>query len=537
MKRFKALLTGILTAALLGVTAAGSITANAQENAGSITVTGATKGETYTAYEVLEYTAVDETLNNAAESTDTNGTAQFTDTHGTYKVTAEWVDFFTSNEYGLSSYITNYDGEYYVTGVTKANAIAFASAIQTGSIKYIASHTNLTVAGQAVAQEEEETVTISNLPYGYYVIDSSLGAVNSTGLTSPSVLVNEKNVTTPAPEKKVQENSGAAKAFSIDESNGWGKWNDGQNGDTVTFKTKVTLLPKTTNVVLHDTMDATLSYNKDVVVYYAVDATGSDVTDAVKAIASVNPDGNNGFTVSFDTSYTENLTNTVFVTVVYSAKIKITQDAQVNKGQLNKGQLNDTYVSYGNDGTTEHDRTYTYTYDINIIKQDENGTALDDTHFNLLAADGKTVLKVFYKDGVYTLAADQNADNVTDDIVTSSKGEIKINGLDTGVYYLRETQAKAGYNMLTDDIKISISGTVDSTNNTAVGTISATYGEDNAAKIGNVSVKDNILYVVNTTGAYLPSTGGVGTTMFYLVGGALILMAVAAFIVKRKAAV
>lgn len=516
MKRFKALLTGILTAALLGATAAGSITANAQENAGSITVTGAIKGETYTAYEVLEYTAVDETLNKEA---------QFTDTHGTYKVTEEWVDFFTGSEYGLSSYITNYDGEYYVTGVTDANSTAFKSAIQTGSIKYIASHTNLTVAGQAVAQEK--TVTISNLPYGYYVIDSSLGAVNSTGLTSPSVSVEEKNVTTPAPEKEVQENSRAAKTFSIDESNGWGEWNDGQIGDTVTFKTKVTLLPKTTNVVLHDTMDATLRYNKDAVVYYAADATGSNVTDAVKA--SVNTDGN-GFTVSFDTSYTENLTNTVFVTVVYSAQI--TQGAQVNKGQLN-----DTYVSYGNDGTTEHDRTYTYTYDINIIKQDENHAALDDTHFNLLAADGKTVLKVFYKDGVYTLAADQNANNVTDDIVTSSKGEIKINGLDTGVYYLRETQAKAGYNMLTDDIKISISGTVDSTNNTAVGTISATYGEDNAAKIGNVSVKDNILYVVNTTGAYLPSTGGVGTTMFYLVGGALILMAVAAFIVKRKAAV
>lgn len=516
MKRFKALLTGILTAALLGVTASGSITANAQENAGSITVTGTTKGETYTAYEVLEYTAVDETLNDEA---------QFKDTHGTYKVTEEWVDFFTGSEYGLSSYITNYDGEYYVTGVTDANSTAFKSAIQTGSIKYIASHTNLTVAGRKVA--DGSTVTISNLPYGYYVIDSSLGAVNSTGLTSPSVSVEEKNVTTPAPEKEVQENSKAAETFSIDESNGWGEWNDGQIGDTVTFKTKVTLLPKTTNVVLHDTMDVTLSYNKDAVVYYAADATGSNVTDAVKA--SVNTDGN-GFTVSFDTSYTENLTNTVFVTVVYSAQI--TQGAQVNKGQLN-----DTYVSYGNDGTTEHDRTYTYTYDINIIKQDENGTALDDTHFNLLAADGKTVLKVFYEDGVYTLAADQNADNVTDDIVTSSKGEIKINGLDTGVYYLRETQAKAGYNMLTDDIKISISGTVDSTNNTAVGTISATYGEDNAAKIGNVSVKDNILYVVNTTGAYLPSTGGVGTTMFYLVGGALILMAVAAFIVKRKAAV
>ncbi|WP_022757238.1 SpaA isopeptide-forming pilin-related protein [Butyrivibrio fibrisolvens] len=523
MKRFKALLTGILTAALLGVTASGSITANAQENAGSITVTGAIKGETYTAYEVLEYTAVDETLNKAA---------QFKDTHGTYKVTAQWVDFFTGSEYGLSSYITNYDGEYYVTGVTDANSTAFKSAIQTGSIKYIASHTNLTVAGQAVAQEK--TVTISNLPYGYYVIDSSLGAVNSTGLTSPSVSVEEKNVTTPAPEKEVQENSRAAKTFSIDESNGWGEWNDGQNGDTVTFKTKVTLLPKTTNVVLHDTMDATLRYNEDegVVVYYAVDATGSDVTDAVKAIASVKTDGN-GFTVSFDTSYTENLTNTVFVTVVYSAKIMITQDAQVNKGQLN-----DTYVSYGNDGTTEHDRTYTYTYDINIIKQDENGVALDDTHFNLLAADGNTVLKVVKdSDGVYTLAADQNADNVTDDIVTSSEGKIKINGLDTGVYYLRETQAKAGYNMLTDDIKISISGTVDSTNNTAVGTISATYGEDNAAKIGNVSVDKNTLFVVNTTGAYLPSTGGVGTTMFYLVGGALILMAVAAFIVKRKATV
>ncbi|MCR5772473.1 MAG: LPXTG cell wall anchor domain-containing protein, partial [Butyrivibrio sp.] len=139
-------------------------------------------------------------------------------------------------------------------------------------------------------------------------------------------------------------------------------------------------------------------------------------------------------------------------------------------------------------------------------------------------------------EGVYTLAADQTADNVTDDIVTSSEGTIQIKGLDSGVYYLNETQAKAGYNMLTDMIKISIAGTVDTTSNSAVGTITAAYGEDGTAVVGSVSVNDNVLYVVNTTGAYLPSTGGMGTTMFYLVGGVLILSAVAAFIVKRKAA-
>ena len=519
MKKFKALLTGILTATLLSVTATGSITANAEGAKGSIEITGTTAGETYTAYEVLEYTAVDESLNDKQ---------QFTDTHGTYKVTTEWVEFFTSDEYNLSSFITKYDNDYYVTGVNDSNATALASAIQTGSIKYIASHQNLTVAKTVTATGD--TTTITDLPYGYYVIDSSLGAINSTGLTSPSVSVAEKNSTTPAPEKEVQENSKASETFSIDESNGWGEWNDGQIGDTVTFKTKVTLLPKTTNVVLHDTMDATLSYNDDVKVYYAEDAAGKNITEAVKSIAVCAPEGENGFKVSFATEYTESLTDMVYVTVVYTANI--TDEAEVNKGQMNE-----TYVSYGNDGRTEYDRTYTYTYDINIVKQGDNGKTLDDTHFNLLAADKKTVLKVVKeKDGVYTLAANQNADNVTDDIVTSSEGKIQIKGLDTGVYYLRETQAKAGYNMLTGDIKISISGTVDSKNHTAVGTITASYGENDAAKIGNVSVDKNVLYVVNTTGAYLPSTGGVGTTMFYLVGGVLILSAVAAFIVKRKAA-
>lgn len=516
MKRFKALLTGILTATLLSVTAAGSITANAQETTGSITISGTTAGETYAAYEVLEYTAVDETL---------NGDQQFTDNHGTYKVTPQWVEFFTSEEYSLSSYITQYGSDYYVTGITDTNA--FAIAIQTGSVKYIASHQDLP---KTEVTAKSDTVTISGLPYGYYVIDSSLGAVNSTGLTTPSVLVEEKNSETPAPEKKVQENSKASETFSIDESNGWGEWNDGQIGDTVTFKTKVTILPKTTNVVLHDTMDASLKYNADVVVYYAEDAAGNNVTDAVKNIAVCATEGN-GFTVSFATEYTESLSSLVYVTVVYTADI--TEDAEVNKGQMNE-----TYVSYGNGGKTEYDRTYTYTYDINIVKQDGNGQTLNDTHFNLLAADQTTVLKVVKNgDGVYTLAADQNADNVTEDIVTSENGQIQIKGLDTGVYFLRETQAKAGYNMLTDDIKISISGSVtDATNHKAVGTITATYGEDDAAKIGNVSVKDNVLYVVNTTGAYLPSTGGVGTTMFYLVGGVLILSAVAAFIVKRKMA-
>ena len=166
MKRFKALLTGILTATLLSVTATGSITANAQENTtGSITVTGTTVGETYTAYEVLEYTAVDSSLNSEG---------QFTDTNGTYKVAEEWVEFFTGSD-TLSSYLTNYDGDYYVTGVTDDNSTAFASAIQTGSVAYIASHT-LTNAGQIIADNTE--VTFSGLDYGYYVIDSSLGAIN-----------------------------------------------------------------------------------------------------------------------------------------------------------------------------------------------------------------------------------------------------------------------------------------------------------------------------------------------------------------------
>ncbi len=523
MKRFKALLTGILTATLLSVTAAGSITANAEgATQGSITITGTTAGETYTAYEVLEYTAVDETL---------NASGKFTDTHGTYKVTSEWVEFFTSSEYNLSSYITKYNEDYYVTGVgDNDSASALAIAIQTGSIKYIASHQNLTVAGSVVAAENSDSATISNLPYGYYVIDSSLGAVNSTGLTTPSVLVEEKNSETPAPEKKVQENSRASETFSIDESNGWGEWNDGQIGDTVTFKTKVTILPKTTNVVLHDTMDASLKYNADVVVYYAEDAAGNNVTDAVKNIAVCAPEGN-GFTVSFDAKYTEALTDNVYVTVVYTANI--TEDAGVNVGHMNE-----TYVSFGNGGKTSYSRTYTYTYDLNIVKQDGNGQTLNDTHFSLLAGDHETVLKVVKNsEGVYTLAADQNADNVTEDIVTSEEGRIQIKGLDTGVYYLRETQAKAGYNMLTDDIKISIAGTVtDETSHAAIGTLTATYGEDDAAVIGKVSVNNNVLYVVNTTGAYLPSTGGVGTTMFYLVGGVLILSAVAAFIVKRKMA-
>lgn len=518
MKRFKALLTGVLTATLLSVTATGSITANAEEATGSITITGATEGETYTAYEVLEYTAVDETLNDNEE---------FSDTQGTYKVTSEWVEFFTDDDYGLSSYVTEYDGDYYVTGITSTNSTAVASAIQTGSIKYIAANTDLTVAGSEVA--EGDTVTISDLPYGYYVIDSSLGAVNSTGLTTPTASVAEKNSTTPAPEKEVQENSSASSTFSIEESNGWGEYNDGEIGDTVTFKTKVTLLPNTTNVVLHDTMEDSLSYNGDVAVYYAEDAAGTEVTSEVSA-ASTTATVDNGFTVTFDSDYTESLTSTVYVTVVYTAVI--TDEAEVNAGQVNE-----TYVSYGNGGTTEYDRTYTYTYDLNIVKQDGDGNGLSDTHFNLLASDGETVLKVVMdSEGVYTLAADQTADNVTDDIVTSSEGTIQIKGLDSGVYYLNETQAKAGYNMLTDMIKISIAGTVDTTSNSAVGTITATYGENSTAVVGSVSVSDNVLYVVNTTGAYLPSTGGMGTTMFYLVGGVLILSAVAAFIVKRKAA-
>ena len=135
---------------------------------------------------------------------------------------------------------------------------------------------------------------------------------------------------------------------------------------------------------------------------------------------------------------------------------------------------------------------------------------LKDAKFVLLNSDKSKVAKITDGKLVRWDAVTDDMDLTPYELVTGDDGKITIKGLDADKYYLRETQAPAGYNKLSADVKVTVTGIVDGTHTAVV------------AKINNQS------------GTVLPSTGGIGTTLFYIVGGIMAVGAVVALITKKR---
>ena len=154
----------------------------------------------------------------------------------------------------------------------------------------------------------------------------------------------------------------------------------------------------------------------------------------------------------------------------------------------------------------------TPTGNFQLVKTDEDsGKRLADCTFEIRRMDDGLV-------GTYT---------------TDKNGTFSI-PLDAGSYYLRETKAPAGYNLLKNDISVTIAATLDKTENspalTAL-TISVDKGEATNGNLTSGIVSTN---VVNNSGAQLPETGGMGTTIFYVLGGVLVLAAVVLLVTKKR---
>ena len=195
------------------------------ETTGSITIDNAVTGKTYTIYKIFDL-----------DSHDANYKAV------TYKVDADWAGFFAAGAKGLD-YVT-IDDMGYVTWKDGASAADFAAA----AIAY-AKDSSIEDDGSAVTSSS--TVKFENLALGYYLVKSDLGALCSLDTTMPNVTIKEKNAE-PTIDKQVEEDSTGT----------YGKTNDADIGQTVNFKTTVTVVdgqPK--GYVVHDTMSNGLTFS------------------------------------------------------------------------------------------------------------------------------------------------------------------------------------------------------------------------------------------------------------------------------------
>ena len=349
----------------------------------------------------------------------------------------------------------------------------------------------------------DATVTFTNLTLGYYLVDTSLGSLCSLNTTAPSVTIKEKNSDTTI-EKKIVINNDE----KVDS-------NSAGIGDTVNFSITITVkdgAPK--NYVLHDKLSG-LTFNPSSL---EVKVGTKKLTADTDYTLETNPTDGDSFDVNFTNGKLQ--TNDVVV-VTYSATVAA--DATI----AGAGNKNTAKLVYNGKHSTEEETT-TYVWKLNVHKYTLNSTndevALSGAKFVLYRMDGDT--KKYAKltnnkiDGWETDKGDATT------LETSGEGDILIEGLNVGTYYLEETEAPAGYNKLTEPIEVKITATPDATG------VSETVEYKNKNDSTYTPATNAIVKVLNEAGTQLPSTGGIGTTLFYVIGG--VLMAVAAVLLVTK---
>ena len=385
------------------------------------------------------------------------------------------------------------------------------------------------------------TDSITGLAAGYYLIKNI--DVGTGEVFTDYILQVVKNVT-------VQPKSGKPtldKQIKHNETGEWGVVGDNQIGDTVEFRT-ITTVPNVSGYtqykyVIYDEMSAGLTSNvkneNDVTIKV------NDTTELDKNYYTVTVDGTNAnkFTVTVDVlkaiqdnkMYAGNELYTYY-TGILNENAKVYNDGK---------QDNKAYLEYSNNphdhattNSTPVKVVYDWTFKMGVKKVDgADGTPLTDAKFVLskekncdlgaIGDDGQPhntenlISLIKNSDGSYTVApAGYNGSVVN--VITA--GDITINGLDDATeYYLYETKAPAGYNRLTAAVRFEITATYSDAGDNCT-SVTATVNNDVQSSV-SVNVRNN-------KGSTLPSTGGIGTTLFYVIGG--VLMAVAAVLLVTK---
>lgn len=427
----------------------------------------------------------------------------------------------------------------------------------------------------------------NNLADGYYLIVDTTNPVAAGSAYNKALLQVVGNDITialktdaPSVEKKVYENT----KYTTNEGYGQG-YNDVADynmGDAVPFHL-IGKIPNMTEYdkymyVFHDSYSAGLDAPQNVEVYLSAD----------KQLDDADVEVTNFFTYAGDTTartfsltcidlkavVAEKDADAQYVIVAYTAVLN--QNAVVGL----PGNPNAVYLEYANNpnwtvdswkdgvdndedgdideedekddqptGKTPVDKVIVFTYKLDTTKID-GATANDATPTKLAGAefvlykvvDGVNQYAVLDANGKVTdwdaATLDENDKEVypTNSKLTSAPetGLFQVTGLDDGIYYLKETKAPTGFNLLKDDVKVVVSAKTVNNQSWAFdpneALIASTEGEYTVdIKTGTASIT-----VENNKGATLPETGGMGTTILYVVGGALVLAAVVLLVSKKR---
>ena len=560
MKKSSRLLAVLLSAVLILVLALPGMAA--MPELGTITVENPNPGVSYRAYRILEL-----------ESYSDPNPEDPADGAYSYRVDPEWAEFVKAQ----SAYL-KVDDSGYVTWVEDADPAAFAKLAGAW-----AREKSIVPDAGPETSAEGQPVTFENLPLGYYMIDSSVGVLCSLDTTNPSVTIYEKNEE-PTIDKKVWHPG-------VD----WGSSTELGIGELARYEIRIGVKPGAVNYVVEDTMSKGLDFcveDKEAsgpsIFYTGVSGNDSEeirdlslqanrleAPEETVAYSFVNKqqevcadftavsqaDGSTKIVIHFTDDFVQNQVRggLDYYGDKLEPEIRIRYMARVNddavRGQ--PGNPNTVHLRYGHTPKVTPDVTnVVYTFEFHVYKHDGENP-LPGAKFILYRLTkpvapkslmppelpeekpGEYPMRQLYKE-FYKKAEDRVIwfyggpdltqekfdqmlrDGRISEYTTDEAGNVTFTGLGPGTYYLWETEAPAGYNQMKTPIQINIAkdGTV-------------TY---NAPGEGGTQAQDQVVPVVNKTGSELPSTGGMGTGLFYGAGALLMLSALYLLLKKKKAA-
>ena len=587
MKKVMALILSLLVVMSMAVPVVG-----ADEGTLTLTVNNPTGsnvsivGKTFNAYKIFDVTFTTktegtETKPDAVSYTISSESPWFNVITIYMDVTADAITGdYTSEGKGITLQKTSEDKIYNVITTDNFDPRAFADALVKANNalnegnKIICTATTTGLADSSTPPKE--SAVFSNLTAGYYLITSEAKATD--GKTGSENVVAAASLRNLFENKEIDMKIGApdidkviVNADSAPEGETDGKGTAVNVGDTVNFKLTSNVPDtngyETYKFIITDTLSKGLTLNTsdgtcpftvkvgetNVELTKADNAEGVDGTadkyyvdgQSIKiGIAMLKTE--NGKTV---TKYTENSA----ITVTYSAILNSTAlTTGVEDNTVNLQYSNNPYEN--SLGKTTDKKTYVYDFEIVIDKYATPATNPDDeteiskakrlegVEFVLYKKDGETK-KYYYVDAttkkvewVDNIESTDASAKVATKVRTDDEGSAKFAGLDAGTYFLQETKAPTGYNPLTEDIEVKITAAYndDGKLNTGEGSgITVTAVTD--ASDSNTTIGYQITSKVgNSSGSELPETGGIGTTIFYVVGGIMMVVAIVLLVTKKK---
>lgn len=339
----------------------------------------------------------------------------------------------------------------------------------------------------------------------------------------------------PTVEKKVYDNPDGTS------TGGFGSSADHAINEKFQFQLTATL-PDSTNraydyydkysVIFHDTLSEGITYDGPYSVVIESNDITYTITDSSKyTIDTTDLESQNSFVVNIDVKACAkdagfDLNDGATITVTYTAHLN--DKAYVNTAGGSTSNINKVYLTYSNNPkdessigkTPESTPVYVYTYQLNNTKYHD-----DDNPNNVLAGAGfrlysdeachdedEIKLKM-NDDGTYS--RDFSTEGKGVEMISGQDGQFNVKGLDAGTYYLKETKTPDGYGACANKEIV----------------ISATHDVNHVDLSGNLSTT-----IINKKagGITLPSTGGIGTTIFYVVGGGLMVAAIVLLVTKKR---